>query len=86
MRHHKALRLSLAVALGGGTLFSPGCGEMFRRSLRDGTFALVAGSAAGYFDTTGLSNLLTNLFTGGFTGGFGGLGGFGGSPFSSPGA
>jgi hypothetical protein len=83
MRHHKALRLSMAVLLGGGTLFSPGCGELIRRSLRDGTLAYIAGSATGYFDPTDLSNLFTNLLTGGFTGGWGGLngGGWNSSPF-----
>lgn len=60
----------MAVLLGGGTLLSPGCGDILRRSLRDGALAFIAGSAVGYFDPTGLSNLVTNLFTGGFTGGW----------------
>jgi hypothetical protein len=76
MKTHKALRVSLAIALGGGTMLSSGCGDILRRSIRDGMFALVAGTATGYFDPAVFGDLITNLFTGGFTGGFGG--GFGG--------
>ncbi len=74
MRNDKALRLSLAAMLCGGTMLSPGCGDLARRSIRDGAIALIAGSAAGYFDPSDLSNLLTNMFTGGFTGGWDGFG------------
>lgn len=85
---HKALRLTLAVALGGGTLLSPGCGDLVRRSLRDGAIALIAGTATGIIDPYDLSNLLTNMFTGGFTGGWDGIGsnwGWSTLPFSWPG-
>jgi deoxyhypusine synthase len=74
MRNHKALRLSLAAMLCGGTLLSAGCGDLLRRSIRDGAVALIVGSATGYFNPADLSNLLTNMFTGGFTGGWGGSG------------
>jgi hypothetical protein len=73
MRNHKALRVSLAVLLGGGTVLFSGCGDLLRRSIRDGMFALVAGTATGYFDPSVLGDLFTNIFTGGFTGGLGGF-------------
>lgn len=78
--------------LTGGTLLSSGCGDLVRRSLRDGALALIAGSAAGYFDFSDLSNMITNTLTGGFTGGWsgfsGGWSGFGNNwgnpPFTWP--
>ncbi|HPD30581.1 MAG TPA: hypothetical protein PLL20_11340 [Phycisphaerae bacterium] len=89
---HKALRLTLAAVLGGGTLLSPGCGDILRRSLRDGAIALIAGTATGIIDPYDLSNLVTNMFTGGFTGGWNGIGsnwnwdwGWNTSPFTWPG-
>ena len=70
MRQHKALRLSLAIMLGSGAALLPGCGSILRHSLREGGRAFLAGSAAGYFDSAGISNLLNNMLTGGFTSGW----------------
>ena len=63
MRSHKWLRRFVAAMLGGGMLFSSGCSEIFRTSIRDGVFAFIGGSVADPTFTAQLNDFVLDVFT-----------------------
>ena len=65
MRRFRLLRAVLALLLISGWMMTIGCGELFRKSVREGLFTALSGSVQNSFDAALFGDLIMNLLAGG---------------------
>ena len=63
MRSHKWFRMCFGALVGGGMLFTTGCADMVRTSIRDGIFGYISGSVQNTIFTSQLNDFVLDVFT-----------------------